>query len=29
LFGKKDRLPKLSDSDVERIAKALREAERP
>lgn len=29
LFGKKDRLPQLSDSDVERIAKALKEAEKP
>jgi len=29
LFGKKDRLPKLSDSDVDRIAKALRETEKP
>ncbi len=29
LFGKKDRLPQLSDSDIDRIAKALREAEKP
>ena len=29
LFGKKDRLPQLSESDIDRIAKALREAEKP
>lgn len=29
VFGRKDRLPELSNSDVERIAKALKEAEKP
>lgn len=29
VFGRKDRLPQLSDSDVERIAKALKEADKP
>jgi len=29
VFGKKDRMPKLSGSDVERIAKAVKEAEKP
>ncbi|MFN6178756.1 MAG: MlaD family protein [Flavobacteriales bacterium] len=29
LFGKKDKQPKLTDSDIDRIAKALREANKP
>jgi hypothetical protein len=28
LFGRKDRLPKLSDSDVDRIKRALQEDKR-